>query len=107
MKTYTIVLAGVAMSIYFLTGCSTQQIRPTQLLMNPNFEAATTVPVDWSYISDKDVYIGEWSAQEYVSPNRSLKTTEKLSLITGTSDWMDKTITLSNVKATNQKYHFF
>jgi hypothetical protein len=64
--------AAIVLPLLF-TRCAKEEAKPQQLLVNGNFENGNTVPTDWGYITEKDIYNGEWSDKEFVSPSKSVK----------------------------------
>jgi hypothetical protein len=72
---------------FFFTRCAKEEAKPQQLLTNGNFESGNTVPTDWGYITEKDIYSGEWSDREFVSPSKSAKISSSKSDTTAFCFW--------------------
>jgi hypothetical protein len=78
--------ASIVLPLLF-TRCAKEEAKPQQLLVNGNFENGNTVPTDWGYITEKDIYTGEWSDKEFVSPSKSAKISSLKSDTTVFSFW--------------------
>jgi hypothetical protein len=78
--------ATIVLPLLF-TRCAKEEAKPQQLLVNGNFENGNTVPTDWGYITEKDIYNGEWSDKEFVSPCKSAKISSLKSDSTVFSFW--------------------
>ncbi len=76
----------IVLPLFFIR-CAKEETKPQQLLVNGNFENGNTVPTYWGYITEKDIYNGEWSDKEFVSPSKSAKISSLKSDTTLFSFW--------------------